>query len=68
MNRMTKEFQVPTPEEMRVIEAAARRAQIEEMRRLAAIAANGARRLAVLAFSAIARLRRRPATVARHGA
>ncbi len=68
MNRVTKEFQVPTPEEMRVIEAAARRAQIEEMRRLAAIAANGARRLAVLAFGAIARLRRRPATVARHGA
>lgn len=68
MSNVTKRFHYPTPEEMHAIEVAARRAQIEEMLRLAGLAAKGVKRLVVRAAAAIARRRRRPGTVARHGA
>ncbi|KPK19032.1 MAG: hypothetical protein AMJ67_07375 [Betaproteobacteria bacterium SG8_41] len=65
---MTKRFHYPTADELHAIETAARRAQIKEMFRLARLGAKSARELVVRAATAIARVRRRPATVARHSA
>lgn len=68
MTYATKRFHVPTPEEVRTIEMAARRAQAEEVLRLVGLGARGLKRLVVRAIHAFARLRHRPRTVARHGA
>ena len=68
MSNVTKRFHVPTPEEVRVIEMAARRAQAEEMIRLAGLAAKGVKTLVVRAVAGIAKLRQRPRTIARHEA
>ena len=68
MTYATKRFHVPTPDEVRTIEMAARRAQAEEMLRLIGLGARGLKRLAVRAVHAVARLRHRPRTIARHGA
>jgi hypothetical protein len=68
MSNMTKDFHFPTPEELRAMEAAARRAQIEETLRLAGLAAKGVKGLVVRAVNALGKLRRRPGTIARHGA
>ena len=68
MSNVTKRFHVPTPEEVRAIELAARREQAEEMLRVAGIAAKGLKTLVVRAVSAVARLRQRPRSIARHGA
>jgi hypothetical protein len=70
---MTKRFQLPTPEEVRAIELAARRARTEELHRVASAAARGTK----LFFSRLAsavrtKLRRQAQTrtqsIARHGA
>lgn len=66
MSNVTKRFHVPTPEEVRVIEMAARRAQAEEMIRLAGLAAKGVKTLVVRAVTGIAKVRQRPRTIARH--
>lgn len=68
MSNVTKDFHVPTPEDIRTIEAAARRAQSEEVLRLAGLAAAGVKALVVRAMNAAGKLRRRPGAVARHGA
>jgi len=68
MSKVTKIFHVPTPEEVRVIEMAARRAQAEEMFRLVRLAAKGAKALVVRVVKAVVQLRHRPRTIARHGA
>jgi hypothetical protein len=68
MRNMTRKFHFPTPAEMHAIEAAARRAQVEEMLRLAGLAAKSVKGLVMRAVTAVARLRRRPRTIARHGA
>ena len=67
MSNVTKSFHVPTYEEVRAIELAARREQAEEMLRVAGIAVKGLKTLVVRAVSAVGRLRQRPRTVARHG-
>ena len=59
MITVTKRFHVPTPDEMHVIEMAARRARAEEMLRLAGLAAKGVKRLIVLVVNAVGQLRRR---------
>ena len=41
MSKMTNRFQLPTPEEVRAIELAARRARTEELHRLMGLAARG---------------------------
>lgn len=68
MNTRVNLIHVPTPEEVRVIESAARRAQAEEMWRLTGLAIKGLKALAVRAVNSVARLRRRPATIAGHRA
>jgi len=68
MKDVTNRFHVPTPEEARVIEMAARRAQAEEMRRLAVLAARNLKKLVVKAAEAFSRIRRRPRTAVGHGA
>jgi len=69
MSNVTKRFQYLTFDEIHAIEMAARRAQFKEMLRLAGVAAKGVKGLIVRAAAAIAKVvRRRPATVARHGA
>lgn len=68
MSNMTKRFHYPTAGELHAIEMATRRAQIKEMFRLARLAAKSAKELVMRAATAIARVRRRPATVARHSA
>jgi len=66
MSNETKLFQVMTPEDLRVIEMAARRAQAEEMLRLVRLAATNVKAFFVRAAAAI-RVRR-AGTAARHGA
>lgn len=68
MSNITKSFHVPTPEEIRAMEAAARRAQAQEMARLIGLAAKSVKGLVERAATAVSRLRRRAATVAGHGA
>jgi len=70
MSNMTKIFQLPTPEEVRAIELAAKRAQIEELHRLASAAARGAKAfISRIAGALRAKLRRRAGGgVAGHGA
>ena len=68
MKDSTNRFHVPTPEEARVIEMVARRAQAEEMRRLAGLAARSLKKLVVKAGAAFSRIRRRPRTALGHGA
>jgi hypothetical protein len=68
MSNSTKEFHFPTPTEMHAIEAAARRAQMEEMLRLAGLAAKGVKALVVRAYRAVAAKVRRTGVAARHGA
>ena len=68
MKDVTIKFHVPTPEEARAIEMAARRAQAEEMRRLAGLAARKLIKLVVKAGEAFSRIRRRPRTAVGHGA
>lgn len=68
MSNMSKRFHYPTADELHAIEMAARRAQMKEMLRLARLAAKSAKELVMRAATAIARVRRRPATVARHSA
>ena len=68
MNTKANLIHVPTPEETRAIEFAARRAQAEEMRRLARLAAKGVKALVLRAANSVARLRRRPGTIAGHSA
>lgn len=69
MSNTTKRFQLPTPEEVRAIELAARRAQMEEMQRLMVVAARGIKAFILRTASALrAKLRRHPQTIARHGA
>lgn len=58
MTTVTKIFHAPTPDEMREIEMAARRARAEEMLRLAGLAAKGVKRLIVRVVNAVGRLRR----------
>jgi hypothetical protein len=56
---MTKRFQLPTPEEVRAIELAARRAQMEEILRLTGIAVRGTKAFFSRAVSALrSKLRR----------
>ena len=66
MSNETKLFQVMTPEDLRVIEMAARRAQAEEMLRLVRLAATNVK--AFFARAAAAIRIRRAGTAARHGA
>jgi hypothetical protein len=68
MRNLTKEFQFPTPAELHAIEAAARRAQLEEMLRLAGLAAKGVKALVVRVSNAVAAKVRRTGIAARHGA
>ena len=68
MSNMIERFHYPTPEEIHAIEVAARRAQVQEMLRLGGIAVKGVAGLVRRAVNAVGKLRRRPATVARHGA
>lgn len=73
MSNMTKKFQLPTPEEVRAIELAAKRAQMEELHRLIGLAARGTKAFFSRVASALrAKLRRDPQTrtqtIARHGA
>ena len=70
MSNVTKRFQLPTPEEVRAIELAARRAQREEMHRLMGVAVRGTKAFFLRALSAVrAKLRRHPGGgVAGHGA
>ena len=68
MSNMVKRFHYPSPEEIHAIEVAARRAQVREMLRLGGLAAKGVKGFVVRAVAAVGKLRRRPATVARHGA
>ena len=67
---MTKRFQLPTPEEVRAIELAAKRAQMEELHRLIRVAARGTKAFFSRIASALAaKLRRRASGgVAGHGA
>jgi hypothetical protein len=60
MSHTTKRFYIPTPEEVRAIELAARRAQMEELLRLMRIAARGTKAFLARTASALrAKLRRR---------
>ena len=70
MSKMTNRFQLPTPEEVRAIELAARRAQMEELHRLVGVAARGTKAFIVRTASALrAKLRRHTSGgVAGHGA
>lgn len=68
MSKLTKEFHFPAPAEMHAIEAAARRAQMEEMLRLARLAAKGVKTLVVRAANGVAAKVRRTGVAARHGA
>lgn len=70
MTRMTKRFQLPTPEEVRAIELAAKRAQMEELHRLMSAAARATKAFVLRIASAVrARLRRHTrGGVAGHGA
>ena len=68
MRNAIERFHYPTPEEIHAIEVAARRAQVQEMLRLAGIAVKGVAGLVRRAVNAVGKQRRRPATVARHGA
>ena len=68
MSNMIERFHYPTPEEIHAIEVAARRAQVQEMLRLGSIAVKDVAGLVRRAVNAVGKLRRRPATVARHGA
>lgn len=68
MSNLTKEFHFPTAGEMHAIEAAARRAQMEEMLRLAGLATKGVKALVVRAANAVAAKVRRTGVAARHGA
>ncbi|HXV11942.1 MAG TPA: hypothetical protein VD839_14165 [Burkholderiales bacterium] len=67
---MTKRFQLPTPEEVRAIELAARRAQMEELHRLVSAAARGTKAFILRTVNALrAKLRRHAGGgVAKHGA
>ena len=70
MSNTTKRFQLPTPEEVRAIELAARRAQMEELHRLMVAAARGTKRFFSRLASALRAKLRRGASggVAGHGA
>jgi hypothetical protein len=68
MSNLPKRFHYPTPEEIHAIEVAARRAQVREMLRLGGVAVRGVMGLVLRAVNAAGKLRRRPATIARHGA
>ena len=68
MSNLPNRFHFPTPEEIHAIEVAARRAQVREMLRLGGLAVRGVKGLVLRAINAAGKLRRRPATVARHGA
>lgn len=68
MSNFTKEFHFPSSEQIHALEAAARRAQVEEIRRLAGLAGKRVKHLVLRAANAVGKLRRRSGTVARHGA
>ena len=68
MRNMENKFHYPSPEEIHAIEVAARRAQVKEMLRLGGLAVKGVTGLVLRAVNAVGKLRRRSATVARHGA